>query len=321
MHAVALSPVEPLSPEWHAQRSQGLGGSDAAAAVGLDPYRSPMALYLERIGEVAGTPENDAMRWGRRLEAAIADEFAEQTGLGVYSPEAMLRHPEHGWMLASPDRLLFEPETGPGRTVGLLEVKTAGAHLADVWDDGPPVRHQLQVQHYFAVTGLDRAHLAVLIGGRDYRTFELARDDETIDHLIALEAEFWARVVERRPPPVDGSPATSDALARLYERVEPDSQIVLPGYARDLLRDRAAAKQTVDAALEDLRRVENQLKDLLGPNTVGLLDGEPAVTWKPVTSRRLDTKALRAAHPEIAAEFETETTSRRFLVSKKGAVA
>src|SRR5688500_13923968 len=159
----------------------------------------------------------------------------------------------------------------------------------------------VQTLHYLAVTGLAFAYVAVLIGGQRLEYRRIERDEEAIGHLNAIEAEFWQRVLDRRPPPPDGSVATGDLLARLYD-VEVDKVAVLPPEALDLLGARAQAKADVKAAEERARLAENQLKALLGDAELGVLDGDVICTWREI--------------PAAPVAATTRKAHRRFHVPK-----
>jgi len=256
--------------EWLDVRRQGIGSSDAPAICGLDRFRSPFVVYLDKRGELDEEPENPAMEWGRRLEDPIAAKFADDTGLEVAKPTVMYRHPEHPFMLCSPDRLVGD--------VALLEIKTSA--LRHDWRDGPPERVLVQGQHQLLVTGRERVHFACLLDGRYYDTWTFERDEDTIALLVEIETRFWQRVLDGDPPPVDGHQSTTTALAQLYAFSERDLEVDLPDDARRLVEELRLAKQMATDAKADVDLVQNELKALLGNAEIGLLDGEQVVTWK-----------------------------------------
>jgi putative phage-type endonuclease len=305
-------PIAQLSrAEWLEVRRQGIGSSDAPAICGFDRWRSPYAVWVSKIEPPIDDDDSTAAEWGRRLEQVVAEKFYDEHGLtSCWQPTVMYRHPEHPWMLASPDRIV----TWPDGTDGLLEVKTTGSHMATDWADGPPARVRVQVQHQLAVTGLQRAHVAVLVGGQRYEDFEVPRDEDDIAAIIAVESEFWTRnVLERIPPPIDGSESTSDAIRALYARVRPDVEVDLPEYCRQVLADLRHTRALIKDMEVDERKFANEVKAVMGEAEVGLLDGAVAVTWRQTTARRVDIDRLRADHPEIAESCTIETTTRRFL--------
>lgn len=297
--------------EWLRWRRRGIGSSDAPAVTGLDPFRTPMAVWLEKTGQVEPDPEppSEAAYWGQVLEDAVAGEFARRTNLKVRRRRAILQHPTYPWMLANLDRTVRDAD-GPA----VLECKTTSTYLASNWSgDQIPDRVMVQVQHQLAVTGYRRAYVAVLIGGQRYRHYVVERDDELIAHLIQIEADFWRLVETGTPPEWDGSDAAAELLKRLYPEAETGKVVSLPAEAEELLRQYDEARQAEAEAAARRQQAENQLKALLGDAEQGVL-GERRVIWRNVTQRRLDTKRLQTEHPEIYAAYVRETAYRRFEV-------
>jgi putative phage-type endonuclease len=218
--ALRLVKTQDLSrDEWLTVRKQGIGSSDAAAAVGLNPYQSALELWMIKTGRDAGLPKIDPtddttpMYWGTMLEHIVAAHYVKRTGRRVRRINAVLQHPDQDkrWMLANIDReVTGDPE------VSILECKTAGINGARLWLDGVPEYVQLQVQHQLAVTGKQAADVAVLLGGQDLRIHRVERDHQLIAHLVELERQFWQYVVTDTPPPADGSESADQALRALY---------------------------------------------------------------------------------------------------------
>lgn len=307
--AQVLADTRALTKEkWLSIRKGGLGGSDAAACAGLNPWKSPLALYLEKRGEVPDVEENEAMSWGVRLEPVVAAQFQEESGLKVRRRNAILRHPEHPWMLANVDRLIVGADEG-------LEVKTASEYSRDQWegDDVPP-QYILQCAHYMAVTGYRAWWIAVLIGGNKFRYKRIERDETLISDLVNIESNFWQRVQSGNAPLPDGSESSSKLIAARYPRSIAQT-IALPPSAAQLIaqyQESAEAEKTAEKAKE---QAANQLKALLGENEQGEINGFK-VTWKSVSSERLDTKALRAELPDVAERFLKVSESRKFTVKE-----
>lgn len=300
-----MTVTDPTTREqWLAERRTGIGGSDAAAICGLDRWRSPLEVYLDKTGELPlDQGAGEAADWGNLLEPIVADEVARRTGLTLTPAPALLRHPEHDWMLGNIDRWADDPQAGER---GIYEGKTVGLWLADGWDEGRvPDRAAIQGMHYLAVTGAPWVLFGCLVGGQRLVTARMERDERAIADLVAIEARFWEQVQERRPPDPDGSPATTDLLGRLYD-VEPESIAVLdPGDVDHWLAQRAEAKEAIKAATERAAEAENHLKVLLGEKELGVIDGDVVITWKEVPATVVETYE-RAAY-------------RRFHVTKRGA--
>jgi putative phage-type endonuclease len=305
----------PSDEEWHTLRHTGLGGSDAAAACGLSPFRSAYDLWAEKIAPdpPRATDEPEYMTWGRLLEDPIALEFSRRTELEVHDHQYLVRSTKHPFMLANVDRLVG---TLPD-LVGVLEVKTTAAYHRAEWevgDDGAvsvPIPYQIQGMHYLAVTGLDVCWFACLIGGQELRVAEVTRDEELIDNLVALEADFWARVMDETAPPVDGSSSTRKLLSKRWAP-EPGKVVDLAEMAE--LWGRRGELSTQIVELEGLRNeIDAQVMVRLGDADTGQIDGQTVVTWKESSRTSIDITALKRDRPDLAAEYAKTTTTRRFL--------
>jgi putative phage-type endonuclease len=298
--------------EWLAARTKGIGGSDAAAIAGLSPWRTPIQVWMEKTGQIVSPDltDNEAVYWGTVLEDLVAKEFAKRTGFWVQRRNAILVHPEHEFMIGNIDRLV-RPERGVGEW-GVLEVKTTSEYAKDQWsEDEVPAHYLIQLQHYLAVTGYIYGYFAVLIGGNKYRHFRVERDDELIAHLIEIETKFWnENVLKHIPPAWDGSSASTDLLNSLYPISRP-TEIELPQEAEDLIAQYDEADRYEKEWAKRKDEARNKLCGLLGENERGTVRGR-LVTWKTVTTNRLDTKALQKDHPGIYDEYIKPSAYRRF---------
>ena len=302
---------------WLDVRRQGIGSSDAAAAVGLNPYQSQLELWMHKTGKGDLLPsidpldETTPMYWGTLLEPIVAAHYTKRTGNRVRRVNAVLGHPQIPWMLANIDR-----EVVGAPDVQILECKTAGINGAKLWKDGVPEYIQLQVMHQLAVTGKQAADVAVLICGQELQVHRIERDETMIAQLIALEKQFWELVTAEKEPPVDASESASTALRCLYPQ---DS-----GEDIDFSDDEAAS--SAFAQLQQIRHLMNdwesqeallkhQIQQRMGAASFARF-AEGSVSWK----RSKDSKVFNAAllqqeQPEIAkAYMSTKPGSRRFLL-------
>src|SRR5690606_22093110 len=218
--ALRLVDTKKLSrEEWLAVRKCGIGSSDAAAAIGLNPYKSQLELWLEKTGRDASLPRPDPQDdetpvfWGNILEPIVASLYTKRTGNRVRRVNAVLQHsdPTLSWMMANIDREVIGADD-----VQILECKTAGINGARLWTEGVPEYVQLQVMHQLAVTGKQAADVAVLLGGQHLEIYRIERDEQLITRLIELEHRFWQHVVSDTPPPADGTSSAETALRCLY---------------------------------------------------------------------------------------------------------
>jgi putative phage-type endonuclease len=289
--------------DWLKHRRKGLGGSDAGAIAGVNPWKKPIHVYLDKRGELPEDEElSEAAYWGIQLEDMVGKEFKKRNGLWIQKKNALLQHPKHEFMLANLDREVFDKDRGRGG----LEIKTASAYLADDWKgDRIPDSYNLQVQHYMAVTGYDYFWMAVLIGGQKYHQIIVERDEELIDLLIETEAKFWEQIKAGEPPALDGSNASSELLKKLYPE-ENGKIITIPeaDAVDDLVAELKQWKSAEKEAREGKKATENQLKAMVGEN-LGAIAGEHYLEFK--TTHR--------------GGYEVQPSSYRSLKIKKAAKA
>jgi putative phage-type endonuclease len=258
---------------WLRTRNMGLGGSDAGVILGYNKYKTPFQLWLEKTGqaEPPDLSDNQAVYWGTKNEANIADWFSEQTGKKVERC-GTLRSLAHPFMLANVDRVVVGENAG-------LEIKTAGVRQYKYWqDDEIPDSYYCQCLHYMAVTGADRWYIAVLIGGNDAKVKTIERNDDDIKALIQAENDFWHLIQTKKAPPIDGSESCASALQGMYPGVK-DTTINLPNEALQLINDINLDTLTIKKLKENQQLKKNQLMDLMGNNEVGIV-GDHKVTWK-----------------------------------------
>lgn len=309
MSKVAIARTNEISrEEWLQLRKRGIGGSEAAISCTMSRYKSRLMLYLEKTSSDIEDIDNEAMYWGRVMEPVLREEFAKKTGFTVQEIPYMFACREYPWMLANIDGLVTEPDG----TKALLEIKTANGFKAKEWEDGLPQEYYLQIQHYLAVCDLPKAWIAVLIGGNDFRYFAVDRDEETIQMLIALEAEFWSYVEKREQPPVDEKCA--DGLDKLYPQSNSKTSIILPENADDIASAYFEVKHVIDELTPVLHGYENNLKAMMKNAGAAMTPKGYSIKWQSTTSTRIDTTRLKKEKPEIAAEYSTQTSSRRFSI-------
>jgi putative phage-type endonuclease len=295
--------------EWREWRKQGLGGSDIATICGLNKYKSPIELWMEKTNQIEPKEAGEAAYWGNVMEPIIRDEFTLRTNLNIRLVLAILKHPIHSFMLANLDGVIDDPVCGEC----IFEAKTASIYKLNEWEDSIPEGYMLQIQHYMAVTGYKRTFIAVLIGGNQFKYKTIERDDELIDMIIKLETNFWNYVITNTPPPMDGSEASSELLNRLYPEVKNKLKIVLPLDASDLITQYELGKEKEKEASEMKDEAANKLKDLLGDNESGIIN-DKTVTWKSVSTERFDTKTFQLENLDTYKTYLSKSSSRRFSI-------
>lgn len=297
--------------DWLEYRKRGIGGSDASVVCGISRYKSPVELWMEKTDQIPCQEAGEAAYWGTQLEAMVRTEFSKRTGVEVRRVLQLLQSAEYPFMLANLDGVCEHPDLG----TCVFEAKTASAYKAGEWDDAIPDEYMLQIQHYMAVTGYQGAYIAVLIGGNTFRWRFVARDESLIASLIELEADFWNHVKDGTPPPLDGSNAAVRFLSEQFPNSTPQSQIILPDTAAELLRQYEDACEQLEDIAQQKQQAENLLKQMMGENEIGKLENH-IVTWKSIAQERLDSKTLKAEHPALYRKYINRTSYRRFSVRK-----
>lgn len=294
--------------EWKELRSHYIGGSDAAAVVGLNAFSSPYALWAEKTGKAPGFSGNLATEVGTYLEEFVAQKFAAETGKKVRKSNQSFFNSDYPWAIANIDREIIGEDAG-------LEIKTTSELNMKKFRGGEyPANYYCQCVHYLAMTGKQRWYLAVLIGNRDFRWFTIERDEAEIAALMAAEADFWEMVKNNTPPVADGSQATTAAIKTIYAESNEDTvDLTLENTA--LAQYIALGKQI--AELEAMRdEAANKIKSFMGDAGGGECDGF-RVSWKSSTRRTFDSKRFAKENPGLdLAGYYKETSTRTFRVTE-----
>jgi putative phage-type endonuclease len=272
---------------WKAERVEYIGGSEAAAVVGINPYVSKVVVYMEKTGQYSREVNSEAATWGNILEPVLRKEFAKRINeereaqglppLRVQQRKAIFAHDEHNFIRTNLDGLVYGHELGKG----ILEIKTANQYLSDEWaGEDVPNHYYLQVQHNIAVMNVKYAFLAVLIGGQKYKHYFIERDDELINNLIELERQFWQEnVLKRIPPEMDGHDSTAEMMKALYPTHLEGTILELPYEAKLWVEKLEDIKQQENALKEAKQLTQNLIKDAM-KDAPEAWAGKHKITWK-----------------------------------------
>lgn len=293
--------------EWLALRKTGIGGSDAGAICGLNPYTSAMEVFDDKTTRSLRNVDSEAMRQGRDLEDYVARRFMEETGLKVRRSNMMYRSRENPFMIADVDRLVVGQEAG-------LECKTASAYNADKWKDGQiPPHYLIQCLHYMAVTGRREWYIAVVILGNGFQYRKITWDDGLIRNLTAIEKAFWENHIRTGAmPDPDGSRACDEFLFRYFGTARKKSSIPLVGFNEKLKR-REELLEAIGRLEREQKQIEQEIKRFMGDNERAFNE-QYSVIWSNVESVRLDTSRLKKERPEVYRDFSKVTSCRKFTV-------
>lgn len=299
--------------EWLEVRKQGIGSSDAAAAVGLCPYKSQLELWMDKTGRTergAEPGQDDPMYWGTLLEPMVASAYGERTGRKVRRVNSVLQHPTYSFMLANIDReVVGTPE------VQILECKTAGEFGSRLWRDGVPEYVQLQVQHQLAVTGKQAADVAVLLCGQKLEVHRIERNEEVIARLIVLEARFWGHVVQDTPPPADGSESAARALRSLYTGTDTSIDFSEDAELSATFAGLVQLREDITQMDKRAELMRQQLEQSMGEASRAIFPTGEITYRRSKDGTSVDLKKLTEAHPDVVAQFTVERPgSRRFRI-------
>lgn len=295
--------------EWLALRSKYIGGSDAAAVVGLNPFSSPYALWAEKTGRMPGFEGNLATEVGTYLEEFVAQKFAQETGKKVRRVNQSFFNSDYPWAIANIDREIVGEDAG-------LEIKTTSELNLKKFKGGEfPENYYCQTIHYLAVTGKKRWYLAVLIGNKEFKWFTIERDEAEIEALMTAERDFWELVKTDKPPAVDGSQATTKAITTIYAESN-ENAVDLFGQMPDLVQYIAIQNQIKELEKQQEEHA-NRIKAFMGESGFGEND-RFKVSWKTQSRNNFDRKRFAAEHPEIdLTGYFTTSNSRPFRVAEK----
>lgn len=293
--------------EWLRWRKKGIGGSDAGAVCGLNPYSSPMKVYYDKTSDEISDFDNEAMRQGRDFEDYVAKRFCEETGFKVRRANAIFYDEERPYMLADADRLIVGQNAG-------LECKTVSPYSADKWKDGNiPLHYQIQCYHYMSVFNMDTWYIAALVFGRELVIHKITWDDTIINNLRQIEKNFWENNVEKRIlPQPDGSEVSDKLILETFGNADVGNIIQLSGFKEKLVR-RSELTELIDKMDTEKKQIEQELKMYLG--TAEGAEGEGyRVSWKNILSNRVDSERLKKEQPGIYAAYLKPVNSRRLNI-------
>lgn len=305
--------------EWlDTRRLLGIGGSDAGAIMGCNKYKSPYALWLDKMGLAEKTDAGAPAKWGHRLEPVIAAAYAEDYNVAVVGWPVILKSKDNDFMFANVDYWEVEPseqfpagkvvdwrntEVPPG-IIGIIECKTSGIAspgTAHQWDnDQIPASYYWQGLHYSLVAGVPTVTFVALLGGRGLITRDMPIIDEDAESLIAAEAMFYDLVMSQTPPDVDGSDATEEALKQQFAESDPGTIYDGGDKLLDLWNEFNAAKAAAEKADGIRKSLRAEILAMVGNAEIGEANGQKLFTYKsgkPVET--VDADKLRSNFPEI----------------------
>lgn len=275
-----------LTEKQKKERRLGIGGSDVSVIMGLSSYKTRLQLYLEKRGEIEDDLKmNEQQRWGHLLEPVIREEFCRRNNLEVEAADS-LTHPFLTFLKGNLDG--FIPSEN-----AVLEVKCSNPWMAEEWgsseSDNIPLPYILQVAHYCALKNADKAYIAVLIGGCDYRQYMYARDFELEDKIITACKDFWGLVQSGTPP----EPVNPHDILLMFPQHQPGEEVEV--------------NEEIQSRLEELRLVKEERRKL---------DEEEKAAKFYITRHMGTAEKLTGTDGKVLATWKKGAKTRTFLIKK-----
>ena len=297
--------------EWLEKRREGIGGSDAGAVIGINKYKSPMMVYLEKKG-ILKTEDTPAMQHGRRMEPVLKKEFPEiymreyEGDVFVYNSDYMYQSTIYPFMLATLDGIV----KGRFGEAG-LEIKTASVFEKKEWGgDNIPDPYYAQVQHYMIVTGLKQFFVLALVGA-EIILKRIPYNSNFAGLLIKKEKQFWEENVlkDQIPAPI-GLPGEDDIIEMMF--AGSDETVSIPE-----LESKAEEYLKIHEQIKDLeelkRKIQQEIKLKIGNAKVCFAGGHK-ITWSRYQQVRIDMDKLKAEAPDIYERYSKTIETSRLLI-------
>jgi putative phage-type endonuclease len=336
---IVITETSDISEEkWLEYRRTGIGGSDAAAVIGVSPWTTARDTYYDKLQIVSAI--DDENNWvqkeiGHLLENLVARIFKEKTGYRVFKIKKMFRHPLHTFMIADIDYFVEMPDG----SIAILEIKTTNHNATGKWWNGDreivPLNYELQGRHYMAVMNLNRVYFCCLYGNTENEVI-IRYTDRDLDYeseMIALEEDFWTSHVQAKNPPpyTENGGLVLESVRRHHGAADPDApEMTLDGgHAAGIARflELQELKKDLDnrvkAVEHHMGRIKGTIVDAMGKSCLASCEvgGTPyLVTYNPVYKSGIDKNSLaklKEQYPDIYDKFVTVNESRRFYLKEK----
>lgn len=300
--------------EWLEHRKGGIGSSEVASVLGLNPYETPYQLWRRKTGQEPPKEETFAMKAGHYLEEAVVRFWSDATGREVIKSSAgdwLYVNDEKPFIRVSPDRTYWLPGMPKNnQNKGIFEAKTT---QKDIDPNDIPKHWFVQLQYQLGGAELSQGSLGWLCSGRSFDYKDITFVPDFYGWAIEEVEKFWTdHILGGREPD-----ATSVAdIVTKYAR-HTDGKIVEVG--EEILAAYSELK-SVRAEIDVLERRKEELEERIkmgfGDAEAISYGGQTLATWKAAKeSEKFDGKAFRTAHPELAAQFTSvQPGSRRFIL-------
>jgi putative phage-type endonuclease len=298
-----LKDTKPMSEkEWLDYRQNGLGASETAAILGVDPYKAAIQVFNEKVYGKIQYEETIPAFMGKYLEDCVAElwQFWDGNQEGMMENyklkktvrkcrrvNAFVHNPEYPWLFASPDRIINK---NGAQEEAILEIKTISGFAANMWENGIPPMYIIQLQTYLLITGLQYGELAILKDGRYLEVYPFERNENIIAAIIEKTREFWDKVEQARrvkhdehlvnqiAPEPDGSEAWANYLKEQYKGDKSEREGTLTEF--ELGKKYLQLCEQIGELETEKTEQSNKIKNLMGETEVLTFGAAGKITWK-----------------------------------------
>lgn len=299
--------------EWLQYRQSGIGSSEVATILGLNPWETPYQLWRQKKGLDTPKEENFAMRAGHYLEDAVSRFWHDETGRDIIKRSAidwLAVNKDKPYMRVSPDRTYWLTESRKPSDKGILECKTTQMRVDE---DDLPKHWFCQVQYQLGVSELTQGSLAWLTQGREFGYKDIALVPDFFAWIEEEVTKFWVDNIQGNVEPEAQS--VEDVVLK-YNRHTDGKIIEVSDDIFTTCNDLKALKEQIAKLDEQKDALEEKIKLGFGDAEAISYGGQTIATWKaPKPSEKFDSKAFEKEHPDIAkAYMKPYQGARRFLL-------
>jgi putative phage-type endonuclease len=298
-----------ISEKQRKERQNYIGGSDAAAIIGLSKWKTPYEVWLEKIGQGVEKEETLPMKVGTLMESVVADLWASQYNKKIKKSNKTIFSRDYSFIGGNLDRLIVGEKS-------FLEVKTSSERFSKEWDEGKiPLAYLVQCLHYLFVTGFDYCYLCVLIGNSELKSYQIFRKDyeKQINQIIQKEVDFWQKyVIPKVPPPVSANDSEAIFQQFMQEVKDPQQELDLSkdDEVQLLLENLESYKQDKKKLEEQIAEIENKIKLKLGEYQIAKTS-RYIIEWKVQERTSIDKEKMISDGIDLS-KYEKKSITRIF---------
>lgn len=266
--------------KWFEARKKGIGGSDAAAVLGISPWKSAYTLFCEKTGRIAeeDLSGNEYIYWGKALESAILSRFLEENPkelIAQWNTDFTIEtHKVYPWMMCTLDSYLKN---------SFVELKTASYKDPDEWisDEGFPKQYYAQIQHCIEVLDYGYGYVACFFPDKmQFRWKKIERDSAFINEMKQKEQIFWERVQQDDWPDIDTSESTQDTLKKLFPDADETKEIHLDHHSAEDWDSIQSNREAIKFAEKKIKECSAEIKTILKDAAYGIFPDGRKISYK-----------------------------------------